>query len=345
MKPLQPPFSAEEALVYDPLDTSQPQLNSPSVPTSDAGKPTPRMKLTLPIAYFSDEYGNGPVDRADNERFCDFLACELSLARLDAIQAYLWFASEVGTPDLGRELVMGRSIIVTEHADMHMVVHGSKCYMKPLPEFLLCHSMWTSYLCEDFDLYANAFGLLDSYRIMICRRSDFRLAQSCGLLPEEITWPQWIAFSHALYRCNKSESRHPWNLRYAYGKLSLARLDVLSGICKGQMYRSYGSLDSRGWLIGTVVYLTIVLTAMQVGLGTNRLSNNEDFQRASFGFTVFSIMAPVIIFVWYWANLIGSSLWQFASHARKNHRFKRRLIRNGQDEEEEETMTNSSLEA
>lgn len=41
------------------------------------------------------------------------------------------------------------------------------------------------------------------------------------------------------------------------------------------------------------VYIAVVLTAMQVGLATPQLANNAAFQRASYGFTVFSIIAPV----------------------------------------------------
>ncbi|KFY98585.1 hypothetical protein V500_01605 [Pseudogymnoascus sp. VKM F-4518 (FW-2643)] len=34
---------------------------------------------------------------------------------------------------------------------------------------------------------------------------------------------------------------------------------------------------------------------MQVGLATNHLKENTAFQRASYGFTVFSIMSPLIL--------------------------------------------------
>lgn len=40
------------------------------------------------------------------------------------------------------------------------------------------------------------------------------------------------------------------------------------------------------------VYIAVVLTAMQVGLATPQLANNSVFQQASYGFTVFSIIAP-----------------------------------------------------
>lgn len=48
-------------------------------------------------------------------------------------------------------------------------------------------------------------------------------------------------------------------------------------------------------IAGTIVYIGLVLTAMQVGLATYRLSNDDAFQNVSYGFTVFSILAPIIL--------------------------------------------------
>lgn len=46
-----------------------------------------------------------------------------------------------------------------------------------------------------------------------------------------------------------------------------------------------------------IIYVTIVLTAMQVGLATTELSTNDSFNRASYGFTVFSILGPLAVFI------------------------------------------------
>jgi len=42
------------------------------------------------------------------------------------------------------------------------------------------------------------------------------------------------------------------------------------------------------------VYFTILLTAMQVGLATNQLRDSLPFNAASYGFTVFSLVAPLV---------------------------------------------------
>ncbi|KAL6409918.1 hypothetical protein AUP68_06321 [Ilyonectria robusta] len=52
--------------------------------------------------------------------------------------------------------------------------------------------------------------------------------------------------------------------------------------------------DHFAWLAGTTVYLVVVLTAMQVGLATESLGDNDAFQSASYGFTIFSILGPLV---------------------------------------------------
>ena len=42
------------------------------------------------------------------------------------------------------------------------------------------------------------------------------------------------------------------------------------------------------------MYIAIVLTAMQVGLATDALQNNRAFQSVSHGFTVVSILGPLV---------------------------------------------------
>ncbi|RGP69225.1 hypothetical protein FLONG3_7861 [Fusarium longipes] len=52
--------------------------------------------------------------------------------------------------------------------------------------------------------------------------------------------------------------------------------------------------SNLGWLAATTVYMVVVLTSMQVGLATEILSKSNAFQSASYGFTVFSILGPLI---------------------------------------------------
>lgn len=50
-------------------------------------------------------------------------------------------------------------------------------------------------------------------------------------------------------------------------------------------------------IVAATAYILLVLTAMQVGLSTDALKENPSFQRASWGFTVFSILAPLLFAV------------------------------------------------
>ncbi|KAI0538647.1 hypothetical protein GGR58DRAFT_288033 [Xylaria digitata] len=52
--------------------------------------------------------------------------------------------------------------------------------------------------------------------------------------------------------------------------------------------------DYFAWLASATVYIAVGLTAMQVGLATKSLADSDAFQSASYGFTVFSILRPLI---------------------------------------------------
>ncbi|KAI1385836.1 uncharacterized protein F4822DRAFT_414280 [Hypoxylon trugodes] len=66
------------------------------------------------------------------------------------------------------------------------------------------------------------------------------------------------------------------------------------------------------------VFIALVLTAMQVGLATDRLKYDERFQQASYGFTVFAILGPLGAFglavLGALLNLLKDLPWLFASN-------------------------------
>jgi hypothetical protein len=73
--------------------------------------------------------------------------------------------------------------------------------------------------------------------------------------------------------------------------------------CHKEKVDSRGSdqqCDQRLWKRGApsqpsaTIFIAIVLTAMQAGLAINTLHNNHAFQSVSYGFTVFSILDPLI---------------------------------------------------
>ena len=313
-----PPFLPTESLVeyveemvHSDTPTSEDSRNEQAA-YSD-------LRLVLPAAFYSREQVFQEVIESDHNTLIAFFSSELKISRLNAIQPYLWLAG-LAKParSLHEHVMLGRQIVVTEQTDLHMVWHGSKVYIKPLPEFLLCYSIWEKNLRQYPELYRCGLGFLFSYIQLVRAKSDLRVAHSSGLLPDEISWEQWVRFCRAIHRKVSTQTIDP---RYQYGELRLARLNWIYRF-RGRIFRGYAPQESRGWLVGTLVYITIVLTAMQVGLATNNLSGNLAFQRASYGFTIFSIMGPVIVLCAYWGGIALVILWNLLFMFRYIRRFK-----------------------
>jgi hypothetical protein len=124
--------------------------------------------------------------------------------------------------------------------------------------------------------------------------------------------------------------------RFHYGELRLSRFNKIHLLWKNPLrgyvsrWTQYDSFfrDNFAWLASSTVYIAIVLTAMQVGLAT-RLQENEAFQSASYGFTVFSILGPLVaaglILVVLFYMFIGNWV------ATRRYQRKRMQIINNQD--------------
>jgi len=133
------------------------------------------------------------------------------------------------------------------------------------------------------------------------------MAQELRLLPAQINWEGWIRFSKAILKNINPEQPEDINPRFLYGELRLARLNLIYRFCSKTTswrvfvrgynygYHQYSTFVQRNfaWFLTVVVYITLVLTAMQVGFATDELKNNAAFSRASYGFTVFAILAPL----------------------------------------------------
>lgn len=255
------------------------------------------------------------------------LSWELDVTRLNEIHTWLWMVGRPMPPrPLHHQKVLGREVVITERTDLHLVWDKSRIFIKPIPRFLLDSDFWrdhllckpnclcsiiahekTSYLhnspaeCTEKQLYKCAAGFLLSYAGLICHESDFHIARSDSLclLPSSIAWPQWVILvQHLLTRC----SPHRVNERYLYGELRLSRLNAIyrltgRSIFRGYVsgYREYSEFFRASFIriFAVFAYVTIVLTAMQVALATQKLGNNVQLQQASYGFAVFSILGPL----------------------------------------------------
>lgn len=294
--------------------------------------------LLLPAAYRTES-----DDLASpSHPFIVCIKAELDLQRLNRVSRWLWVAGRLAPPHpLHHQLLLGRDIFVTEQMDMHLVWTTGRIFIKPIPRFLLEPRFWTEHLrceqhcscsgdggqsrgsaqeCERRRLWKCALGFLFSYAALIRHESDFLLAKEKHLLPEVIEWPDWISFVKEL----GTEHIYPdIDPRFYHGELRLSRLNKLHRLSQTPLHgymdhwNQYTTFfrDNFAWLAGTTVYIAVVLTAMQVGLATNALADNDTFQSASYGFTVFSILGPLIcaglialtfclIFIYNWSMTI-----------------------------------------
>ncbi|CEL08624.1 hypothetical protein ASPCAL11772 [Aspergillus calidoustus] len=300
--PLDPPFGKDVLKSLKPDGEHQDMRRNPGL----------ALKQLLPASYRE----NNDIVKVPTTNLFDMLRQELSVKRLNRIHNYLWLAGRPMPPrPLNYQIATSRQIVVDERLDMHMVWEKPRrIFFKPIPRYLLSNAFWKEYLCcEDglaecreegtcprLEVYRCAMGFLLSYTALIQYECDFHIAQGHHLLPEEIKWNEWVALVEELLdRTNlKNIDR-----RYWFGELRLSRLNKIYFflLCEWRGYKfpyqTYSELfhDYFGLLAGTTIYIALVLTAMQVGLGTDTLRSNTTFQNASYGFTVFSILGPLIL--------------------------------------------------
>ncbi|KAJ5370088.1 uncharacterized protein N7496_006180 [Penicillium cataractarum] len=255
-----------------------------------------------------------------------FLKKDLCVDRLNHIHQYLWLAGQPMPPKpLNYQLATSREIVVDQRIDMHLVwERPQSLHIKPLPRYLLDTDFWATNLitCDGpccapaqsnhvapdratkctKDIHKCALGLLYSYIALIRFECDLTIAQNHHLLPKDMTWEKWLRFVHQLLD-NGVTNPSNINPRYLYGELRLSQLNKIYAFRYGSplrgyqfTYQTYGELfrDYLGPLTAATIYIALVLTAMQVGLATSRLGENTSFQNASWGFTVFAILGPLI---------------------------------------------------
>jgi hypothetical protein len=246
------------------------------------------------------------------------LAHELKTPRLNDIHQHLWLAGlPAAARPLHRQRLLGRTILVTEDPDEHLVWFETDIFIKPLPEFLFDWDFWHDRLCLDEELHKAACGLLLSYAWLVQHKSDLEVAKESGLLSRSIEWAKWVHFMDAFLDNIDCETMINVNKRYRYGELRLSRLNAIYRFAPPRysvrnLVRGYQSGSSWykafferhfKWMLAVFAVLSVVLSALQVGLATVMLQGNGPFQSASYGFTVFSLVAMVA------SVLVVSSVW------------------------------------
>ena len=261
----------------------------------------------------------------------DVMTCmdkELNLERLNAVHDKLWL---VGRPEpprpLHHQVILGRELVITERMDMHLVWASDRMFLKPLSPVLIDKRFWKEAWTpkdtvqaadsldgnkvDKHDVVQRARGFLFSYAALIRHESDFRIATEKNLIPKT-TWLEWKTFIRDLDTSSTEPNfYHTINKRFWYGELRLSRLNKIyfysQTPLKGYVSRwnRYGAFweENFAWVAIVIVYVTLILSAMQVGLGTTALEDSAAFHSASYGFTVFAILGPLAagaaFFLWF----------------------------------------------
>ncbi|KAF6823369.1 hypothetical protein CPLU01_11450 [Colletotrichum plurivorum] len=252
------------------------------------------------------------VDPVQLASIHDWVDEETDLRRLSDIHGWLWIVGRPMPPrPLHHQRVLNREIVIAERMDLHLVWTTNRIFVKPLSRFLLEPRFWVRFLhcdnassietnqCACGGRRERALGFLFSYAALVAHESDFQIAKELRLLPEGVQWPAWRATVRELLRTSPIYPRI--DRRFYYGELRLSRLNKIYYYWKTPLrgylsrWNQYGSFfyDNFALLAGSTVYIAVVLSAMQVGLATNVLQQNETFQAVSYGFTVFSILGPL----------------------------------------------------
>ncbi|KAL4949082.1 hypothetical protein BDW69DRAFT_188664 [Aspergillus filifer] len=280
------------------------------------------------VSLLPASYGDALVSPIGNinlwppaDAITTFIQLDLSVERITRVQNYLWFAKGITPPKpLSTIISLGRKIALDENATMHLIYAGRQnIHLKPLPRYLLDSRFWSKYLlcgegeapectCSGHDtcprsmLYKDALGFLYSYLTLIRYESDFFIAQSHSLLPPDLPWETWRRLSQEVLQ-NNIITAQSINPRYTLGSLYLSRLNIIYALVYGDILRGYSGqyrsitelfAENVAPISAMTIYIALVLTAMQVGLATDTLAENRAFKNASYGFTVFAIVAPLV---------------------------------------------------
>lgn len=304
--PLVPPFEATHSIYTSSpsaLPDKKPQLHLPAIYS--------RRKAS------GEQAGLVPLQIDDPLSLQTYFLQNLSVSRLNAIHKYLWLAglARCARP-LHDHILHNRKLVITERADYHLLWQSDTLYIMPLPTYLLDHSVWLSHLCQDRTLFELAQGMLLTYIWLVRTESDLDIAHDAGLLSNTVKWPEWIRLVRTSTDKLHLDGRQGVNRRYIHGELRLGRINwiyrfygqprTMTTLLRGYNYgyTTYGSFFERNtaWIITATVYITVVLTAMQVGLATKELQNSAAFDSVAYGFTIFSLVAPIggvaIVLIW-----------------------------------------------
>jgi hypothetical protein len=266
-----------------------------------------------------------------------FLYEDLRTPDLNKLAPYLWLVStprSAHISQLHHQAALGRSIIIVENPQLHLVWYKDRIFIKPIPQYLLSSVFWEFYLGSPESPRDAALGFCRSYYHLIKHESDFRLAQKEGLVPADVSHERFSCFIKS-FRSISDDNVAP---RYKYGELRLSRLNFYSRIFLFPRLTFHHLNHQWADYIGAIfiplfavfAVLSILLDSMQVALASLPISENgaasswNKLPSAARGFAATMMVFALLIFV-----LIGSLVVFFFVHDNWFARRELKLSRKG----------------
>ena len=235
-----------------------------------------------------------------------FLEKELTTPDLNRFHPHLWKVATQSSKHITQlvdQAVRGRSIILTENPELHLVWIQNRIYIKPLPKWLLSHAFWEFFLGSNGSqaVQEGAKGFLRSYAYLIKHKSDFKVAKELGLIPRKVGFTKFVHFIKSF----EDIQDHEVSLRYSYGELRLSRLNIWApwAIRKFEFLRvrrHYADIFEQYFAPITFIFgiFVIVLSSMQVALAVDEsipAASSKRFTRVCWVFAIWTLF--VVIFV------------------------------------------------
>lgn len=297
---------------------------------------------------------------ADTSNSMALMSAELETPVLDELNEYLHFIAPRDyrrVHPLHEHLIRKRQIVVTENPGLHLIWHYNTIFVKPIPPFLLNFTMWrrcllppvetvdestqqSSYpisypICALQSPCKSALGFLRTYELLVRHPSDFNIAQTMNLIPQNISYFEFRAFIGPFHSLPHSAVAQ----RYHFGQMRLTRLNWAVRLLQPRMVRTGGwlanrlyyqelSTQSSDYILGLVApvlfifgLLSVMLSAMQVMLTAFGMPNAHNMiVQVSSGFSIaiiiFCIMLGGVIMMVLLVLLIGQYLYALKASKR-----------------------------
>jgi uncharacterized membrane protein len=240
---------------------------------------------------------------------------------------------------LHRYKMYGYELLGTQQMDLHLLHYSNRLLIKPLPEYLLDTAFWKEHLCTDKTLHESATGWVLSYAWLVTSPLDLKIAHDNALLPAAITWTWWKMFVTDFLNNVNMNTLHQVNQRYHFGDLRLSRINTIyrtryfhTHFVRGYLYdyNRYMVFFNRNfsWILILFVFLSLVLSAMQVGTALDELSSSRAFMKGSYGVVVLSMVSVAAVLSIVGLFFVGVFLFNMVAairHAASKEKERRRV--------------------